>query len=498
MALGAGSVVAGKYRIVREVGAGGMGTVYVASNLNLGRDEALKVMYERFLTNEEAGRRFVQEARAVAKLSHQGVVNVFDSGRDDCGYWLAMELLEGESLGARLARGPLDEQELRTYVPQLLDTLQCVHAAGVIHRDLKPDNIFIERLPSGQMRTRVLDFGVAKYADASFDMFATQADASLGTPHYMAPEQATHASNVDARADIYSFGVILYQCVTGELPYDAASFGDLVVKMHNHKPKAQRVRAQLKPFLDAALACLQVDPKARPHDALAVARLLRITLPSVPPASDGKPERQHKLAVPVLSGLAAMLVVVLVAKLFSGSSSAHTAPHKAAPKPSPAPAPLALPAPSLDAGLVSDAGALDAALPDASVSDVAAKNGLAPAPDPKRDWRARLGDAGVFHPAQAGSLSPEQLSQVVKANRAELQRCYERALRATGGHDTRPIKITVTVVVSPRGRASHVSTQGEGVGELTDCIDRAVGRFQFPASTDGAQFAFPLLFAPGS
>jgi eukaryotic-like serine/threonine-protein kinase len=494
MALAEGSVVAGKYRIVREIGAGGMGTVYVAHNQNLGRDEALKVMYERFLTNEEAGRRFVQEARAVAKLSHPGVVNVFDSGRDDCGYWLAMELLDGESLGARLARGPLGDEELKTYVPQLLDTLRCVHEAGVIHRDLKPDNIFLERLPTGQWRTRMLDFGVAKYADASFDMFATQADASVGTPHYMAPEQATHASNVDARADLYSFGVILYQCVCGTLPYDAASFGDLIVKMHNQRPKPQRVKASLKPYLDAALACLQVEPRARPENALAVAKLLRIHLPSLPPTDTSGPRRGQLMGV-AIGASAAVLGVVLLTRFLPERSSAHVAsPAELAPRPREL----------VDAALTMDAAvALEAGAPDAGTESSEAgaaeivDGGAAAAKAPPR-W-LRWYDAGVLPlaPVQTGPLTPEQLSQVVNGRRGELQRCYERALRATGGHSTQPVKITVNVVVSPRGRASHVSTQGEGFGELTDCIDRTVSRFQFPASSEGATFAFPLLFAPG-
>jgi serine/threonine protein kinase len=496
MALAEGSVVAGKYRIVREIGAGGMGTVYVAHNQNLGRDEALKVMYERFLTNEEAGRRFVQEARAVAKLSHQGVVNVFDSGRDECGYWLAMELLDGESLGARLARGPLSEDELKSYVPQLLDTLRCVHEAGVIHRDLKPDNIFLERLPTGHFRTRMLDFGVAKYADASFDMFATQADASVGTPHYMAPEQATHASNVDARADLYSFGVILYQCVCGALPYDAASFGDLVVKMHNQRPKPQRVKASVKPYLDAALACLQVEPRARPENALAVAKLLRIQLPSLPPTDAASPRRGQLVGV-AIGASAAVLGVLLLARLVPERSSAHVA--SPTDRASTAPA-LLDPALTMDAAVALEAGAPDAgAAADSAEAGAteAVDGGAAAAKAPPR-W-LRWYDAGTLPlgPVQAGPLTPEQLSQVVNGRRGELQRCYERALRATGGHSTAPVKITVNVVVSPRGRASHVSTQGEGFGELTDCIDRAVSRFQFPASSEGATFAFPLLFAPG-
>ncbi|MFM2417537.1 MAG: hypothetical protein RL385_2260, partial [Pseudomonadota bacterium] len=454
MALGAGSVVAGKYRIEREIGAGGMGIVYVAHNLNLGRDEALKVLYERFVSNEEAGRRFVQEARAAAKLPHPGVVNVFDSGQDACGYWIAMELLEGESLGMRLRRGPLSDAELSVYVPQLLDTLESMHGAGVVHRDLKPDNIFLESLPSGASRTRILDFGVAKYADAAIDMYATQAHSSLGTPHYMAPEQATHASTADARADLYSFGVILYECVTGGLPYEAQSFGELVLKMHNQAPKSQRVRPTARVYLETALACLQVEPNARPQDAAAVAVMLGLSLPSLPPPLPS-PRPRDKATSPwlMLAGAAVSLGGVMLAAV--------------ALRPQPAPRGVAPTRPAVPAMSPEDAAVaelVDAAPepdagddPDASHADA----GLAlPGPeDPHgRPHAGAVADAGTWPRTIAGPLSASVISAVVRSNRGELQRCYERELRATGGRETAAVKITVTVAVAPRGITTHVST----------------------------------------
>ncbi|MDW8246957.1 MAG: serine/threonine-protein kinase, partial [Sandaracinaceae bacterium] len=231
-----GTWMGGRYRIVSRIGIGGMGTVYRAEQRGLGRPVALKVLKAELVSDRETVRRFQREAKAMSMLVHPNTVRVFDFGEDPGGHlYLAMELLEGELLSTKLEReGALDVREAIGIVQQILRSLNEAHAKGLIHRDLKPDNIFLARVEGhNEPVVKVLDFGIAKVFrdDAKpLDQLETQAGTVFGTPRYMSPEQA-QGKSLDQRSDLYSVGVILFQLLSGEPPFVDE---DAVVVMAKH------------------------------------------------------------------------------------------------------------------------------------------------------------------------------------------------------------------------------------------------------------------------
>ncbi|MBX3276147.1 MAG: protein kinase [Sandaracinaceae bacterium] len=216
-----GSELAGKYRIETVIGRGGMGVVFRGRHLLTARDVAIKILRPEMSQDATLSRRFVREARAASTLRHPNVVEVLDLGVEPDGTaYMVLELLDGEPLAELLDRKerlPL-ARTLELLLP-VMDALSVAHEAGIVHRDLKPDNIFLAREHDGRVRPTLLDFGIAKVADAS-GSFATRTGSVMGTPHYMAPEQARGASDQGAAVDVWAIGVILYQCLSGALPFD--------------------------------------------------------------------------------------------------------------------------------------------------------------------------------------------------------------------------------------------------------------------------------------
>jgi eukaryotic-like serine/threonine-protein kinase len=265
--------VLGSYRLLEVLGEGGMGVVYLAEHTRLGRRVALKTLRADFAGNPQAVRRFFGEARAVNKIRHHNIVEITDfveeAGGDN--YYI-MELLRGKPLSSVIDNEGVQPLPRSVGImAQVARALQAVHDAGIIHRDLKPDNVFlIDR--SGQPDfVKLLDFGVAKLIDAveSIAVHSTAAGAILGTPEYMSPEQAS-GKVVDHRTDIYSFGVLLYELVTGVLPLRGANFGELVVKHLTVTPiapsRVQGLPHVVPPELeDTILACMEKDEASRPE-----------------------------------------------------------------------------------------------------------------------------------------------------------------------------------------------------------------------------------------
>jgi len=267
--------VIGNYRVLERLATGGMGEVFRGEHVHLGRPVAVKFLHQRLLGNRDALARFTAEARAVSCIRHPGVVALFDFGPYDSGAYLVMELLEGETLGDRLASaGRLSPAFVIDIGVQLADALATAHAMGVVHRDIKPDNVVLvpDRMRPGRERTVLVDFGVAKVAVTPAQ---TLLGDLLGTPSYMAPEQCVSAGTVDHRSDIYSLGCVLYRLLSGRVPFDG-NLMDILLAHQNRAPAPLRTFDPYVPVeLDALIATmLAKSPRARPSDMTRIARSL--------------------------------------------------------------------------------------------------------------------------------------------------------------------------------------------------------------------------------
>ncbi len=262
----------GPYHIVRKLGEGGMGAVYEAVHETIERRVALKVLHPQYAASRDLTRRLFNEARAVNRVDHPGLVQISDFGQlpDNTAY-IVMELLSGETLGARLRRlgTPLPVAEVLGLGRQVADALAAAHAKNIVHRDLKPDNVMLVPDPylQGGERTKLLDFGIAKL-DTSKDLprLKTNTHVLLGTPAYMSPEQCRGAGLVDDKSDVYSFGIMLYTMLTGKPPFAAAGLLEIVGKHLYEEPPPISSRASWVPAPVAALvhSLLQKEKWQRP------------------------------------------------------------------------------------------------------------------------------------------------------------------------------------------------------------------------------------------
>jgi len=286
MASEVGRVVGGRWEIERLLARGGMGAVWVARHRVTRELVALKVLYPDGPREDELHERLLREAAAPAQIGHPGLVRVLDAGvdPDDGSMYLAMELLEGESLRDRLARPGLTRRAALDLVVALLEPLAAAHALGFVHRDLKPQNAFVARARDGTERPKLLDFGLSRRPGV---VTVTGAGNVMGTAIYTSPEQLRSARNATPAADVWSVGVMLYQILTGRLPFEGANallFGKIL-------SEAAPPIATLAPDVDPALAalverCLAKDPTARPADAGVLRRELVAVLDAAPRAAD--------------------------------------------------------------------------------------------------------------------------------------------------------------------------------------------------------------------
>jgi eukaryotic-like serine/threonine-protein kinase len=236
MSLSTGDIIDGKYRIVRLIGEGGMGAVYEAENMRIHRKVAIKVLHSGVAQTGEAVSRFEREAQAAGRIGSEHIVEVLDLGNLPSGdRYMVMEFMDGDALSGRIrARVRLTPSEIYPIMHQLLEALAAAHGAGIIHRDLKPDNVYLLKSRGGKADfVKLLDFGISKFnqlsGDSGFSM--TRTGAVMGTPYYMAPEQAKGARDLDHRVDLYAAGVILYEAITGEVPFNADTFNELLFKI---------------------------------------------------------------------------------------------------------------------------------------------------------------------------------------------------------------------------------------------------------------------------
>lgn len=234
---GPGSVVAGRYRVIALLGRGGMGVVFDAIDTRTSRAVALKWMLPAAAEVASSVSRFLLEARAASRIEHPNVIGILDAGVDRGSPYLVMERLRGESLAQRLKRGRLGVVEaLDLLIPACRGVAEA-HREGVVHRDLKPDNIFVCEPKDGSgPRAKILDFGIAKLYEPEGDVPITKSRVALGTPRYMSPQQLGAPREVDPRFDVYAMGVVLYESLTGRLPYDGAGLLELVAKIAEGTP----------------------------------------------------------------------------------------------------------------------------------------------------------------------------------------------------------------------------------------------------------------------
>jgi serine/threonine-protein kinase len=364
-----GEVLAGKYRVERVLGVGGMGVVVAAHHLQLDKRVALKFLLPEASANPEVVARFAREARAAVKIESEHVARVSDVGVLESGApYMVMEYLVGGDLAHRLTEhGALSIEEAIDYLLQACEAIAEAHAAGIVHRDLKPANLFLTRRADGSALVKVLDFGISKATPPTGsqpDMSLTKTASVMGSPLYMAPEQMRSTRNVDARADIWALGVILYELLSGKVPFEATTMPELCAMVLTEAPAPIREkRPDTPPGLWAVIErCLQKDPTKRFGNVAEMANALagfaparsRISIErvtkvmraagfeaaSVPPAADTSPaarvgdqtnaawspssttvpQRSNKM--PLLLGAAGVLVVGVVAA-FALSGSRH-------------------------------------------------------------------------------------------------------------------------------------------------------------------------------
>jgi serine/threonine-protein kinase len=277
-----GEIVASKYRLTGRLGTGGMGEVWAAEHTSTEREFAIKFMHARLAASPGSRQRFTREARASARINHPNIIDVFDVGElEDGSLYLVMELLDGMSLDDALyAAPPLSVRDLLAVMVDTVKALAAAHAVDIVHRDVKPGNIFLHRERSSGLATaKVLDFGISKFSAANDGSNATKNSSILGSPRYMSPEQTRSAANVDARADIWSVGVVLFQGLTGRWPHEGDSFSSLVVAIATLPPKpidayARRLPPELCSLVQRCLGPLEQRIQTAAELAAGLERIL--------------------------------------------------------------------------------------------------------------------------------------------------------------------------------------------------------------------------------
>jgi tRNA A-37 threonylcarbamoyl transferase component Bud32 len=472
----------GNYRITRLLSEGGMGIVYAAEHKLLGSPAVIKLLLDERARSPQDVQRFFTEARAATAIRHPGIVEIYDFGcQDDGTAFIAMELLEGENLESRIrARGRLPVGQAVQLAMQVASALAAAHDHGIVHRDLKPPNIFLVPDPQvmGGERIKLLDFGIAKVSpEEGAGQPLTQAGVVMGTPSYMAPEQCLGASRVDARADLYSMGCILFEMMVGRPPFAGSSSMDTIsAHLRQTPPRPSDLVAEIPAQLDAiVLHLLEKDPDRRYQRAgeleVELGALLAAgkAIPRLP-----APVRRKRVS-PWIAAMGVLVVAATVGAGLALRSPQAPAAAPMAPRPAPRPAlaparPAPPPAPPRFEPLV------DA--PPAHGDDVAR-------------WIIRSQQrAQVFHDEELVGDTPLVVTMTRDASRVELVRVHlydhvdqEIALEASGSGE-RMVELVpytkITFITRPPGAVIHAPS-GESIGKTP-------GEVGVPPGTDSVAF----------
>jgi eukaryotic-like serine/threonine-protein kinase len=266
----AGDLVDGKYRIIRTIGEGGWGVVFEGENIRTYKRVAVKVLRPHSGLTKDIIQRFEREAQAAGRIGSEHIVEVYDLGSlEDGTHYMVMELLTGEELSSRLKTGPVDGVAVAKFTLQLLDGLKAAHEAGILHRDLKPENLFLVPTRTGEEFVKILDFGISKFNANGPQHNATMTGAVLGSPCYMAPEQARGLKQVDPRTDLYAVGTLMFEALTGRVPFTGDNFNDLMFKIVlAPRPDPREIRPEIDPTLALIVVkAMAIDPKERFQNA---------------------------------------------------------------------------------------------------------------------------------------------------------------------------------------------------------------------------------------
>lgn len=291
MSLTIGDTIDGKYQIVRLLGEGGMGAVYEGENLRIHRKVAIKILHSAVAQSQDAVQRFEREAQAAGRIGSDHIVEVLDLGELPGGNrYMVMEYLDGESLSNRIEKsGGLSPQKTASIVIGILEGLGAAHNAGIFHRDLKPDNVFLLSSKGGQADfVKIVDFGISKFSAMGGEFSMTQTGAVMGTPYYLSPEQAKGERNVDHLSDLYAVGVILWETVAGKVPFDGDTFNELLFKIVLEPvPELSTIKADLDPhFVSIVHKAMARDRSLRFQSAGEMQDALQSWLQGQPPSPE--------------------------------------------------------------------------------------------------------------------------------------------------------------------------------------------------------------------
>lgn len=385
-----GTTLDGKFRLEKALASGAGGDVYEATHLALGALVAVKVLRAGPPeTGDIRRKRFLREARVAAGLRTDHVVRIYDVVAPESGLtYIVMELLQGETLADRVQRvGPLPIAEAVDFVLQAAKPLGQLHAQGIVHRDVKPSNLFLARDADGNEVIKLLDFGVAAFQQpVARDSSLTLTDSMVGTPRYMAPEQVQSSRSVDARADVWALGITLYEMVAGKPPFDGQTVLAVLNQIERQEPKplAEARHGVPSPLAALVHACLAKDPAGRPADARELVEALGAFTARAAPSRAPVPRRW---LVAAGAGVAVVALAVLAARRSPEAPAQAALPAVAAsmaPEPlaattaTPATAPTVAPAPPPSVLTAVVAAPLLSSAPTASLSGVSQHHGVRP------------------------------------------------------------------------------------------------------------------------